>query len=80
MTTYRHVVSMPFDEIPGADDMERAEKLIQRCIEVRGVKVKLTKVPIPVAFGSAFEGERVRRESLRMESAASGRGPSSTCA
>jgi len=29
VTTYEHVVSMPFDEIPGADDMERTEKLIQ---------------------------------------------------
>jgi acetyl-CoA synthase len=67
VTTYEHVVSMPFDEIPGADDMERTEKLIQRCIEVRGVKVKMNKVPIPVAFGSAFEGERVRKDILRME-------------
>jgi acetyl-CoA synthase len=47
--------------------MERAEKLIQRCIEVRGVKIKMNKVPIPVAFGSAFEGERVRKDVLRME-------------
>jgi len=67
VTTYEHVVSMPFDEIPGADDMERAEKLIQRCIDVRGVKVKIAKVPIPVSYGSAFEGERVRKEQMRME-------------
>ena len=67
VTTYEHVVSMPFDEIPGDSDEERAEKLIQRCMEVRGVKVKMAKVPIPVAFGSAFEGERVRKDNLRME-------------
>lgn len=67
VTTYEHVVSMPFDEIPGADDMERTEKLIQRCIEVRGVKVRITKVPIPVAYGSAFEGERIRKDIMRME-------------
>ncbi len=67
VTTYEHVVSMPFDEIPGENDLERAEKLIQRCMEVRGVKVKMAKVPIPVAFGSAFEGERVRKDNLRME-------------
>jgi len=65
--TYEHVVSMPFDEIPGADDMERVEKLVQRCIEVRGVKIKVTKVPIPVAYGSAFEGERIRKEAMRIE-------------
>ena len=67
VTTYEHVVSMPFDEIPGADDMERAEKLIQRCIDVRGVKVRIAKVPIPVAYGSAFEGERVRKEVMQCE-------------
>jgi len=67
VTTYEHVVSMPFDEIPGADDMERTEKLIQRCIEVRGVKVRQKKIGIPVAYGSAFEGERVRKEIMQME-------------
>ncbi len=64
VTTYEHVVSMPFDEIRGADDMERTEKLIQRCIEVRGVKVKIAKVPIPVSYGSAFEGERIRKDIM----------------
>jgi len=67
VTTYEHVVSMPFDEIPGANDMERAERLIQRCIEVRGVKVKIAKIPIPVAYGSAFEGERIRKEQMYVE-------------
>ncbi|MDP2728780.1 MAG: CO dehydrogenase/CO-methylating acetyl-CoA synthase complex subunit beta, partial [Dehalococcoidia bacterium] len=36
ITKYEHVVSLPFDEIPGANDTERAERLVQRCIEVRG--------------------------------------------
>ncbi len=67
VTTYEHVVSMPFDEIPGADDMERTEKLIQRCMEVRGVKVKIAKVPIPVSYGSAFEGERIRKDIMYAE-------------
>ncbi len=67
VTTYEHVISMPFDEIPGKDDMERAEKLVQKCIEVRGVKIKMTEVPIPVPYGSAFEGEVVRKADLRAE-------------
>ena len=67
ITTYEHVVSMPFDEIEGVDDMERAEKLVQRCIEVRGVKIKITDVPVPVPYGSAFEGEVVRRADMRVE-------------
>ncbi|MDP2718832.1 MAG: acetyl-CoA decarbonylase/synthase complex subunit alpha/beta [Dehalococcoidia bacterium] len=67
ITKYEHVVSMPFDDIPGKDDMERAERLVQRCIEVRGIKIKVAKVKIPVAFGPAFEGEVVRRDNLRIE-------------
>lgn len=67
VTTYEHVVSMPFGEIEGQDDLERAEKLVQKCIEVRGVKLKLTDVPVPVPYGSAFEGEVVRKQDMRIE-------------
>lgn len=67
ITTYEHVISMPFNEIEGKDDLERAEKLVQKCIETRGVKIKLTEVPIPVPYGSAFEGEVVRKKDMRAE-------------
>jgi acetyl-CoA synthase len=67
VTTYEHVISMPFDEIEGKDDLERAERLVQKCIEVRGVKVRIAEVPIPVPYGSAFEGEVVRKADLRVE-------------
>jgi acetyl-CoA synthase len=67
VTTYEHVVSMPFKEIEGADDLERAERLVQKCIEVRGVKVKLADIPVPVPYGSAFEGEVVRKTNMRVE-------------
>ncbi len=67
ITTYEHVVSMPFNEIEGKDDLERAEKLVQRAIDVRGVKVRVSEVPVPVPYGSAFEGERVRKADMRVE-------------
>jgi len=67
VTTYEHVLSMPFNEIEGKDDLERAEKMVQKCIEVRGVKVRVTEVPIPVPYGSAFEGEVVRKNDMRVE-------------
>ncbi|MEW6771622.1 MAG: acetyl-CoA decarbonylase/synthase complex subunit alpha/beta [Bacillota bacterium] len=54
--TYEHVVSnVPHDKIVG------------RAIEVRGLKVTVTKVPIPVAFGPAFEGETVRKGDMHVE-------------
>lgn len=67
VTRYEHVVSMPFNEIEGKDDLERAERLVQKCIEVRGVKVKVADVPVPVPYGSAFEGEVVRKTDMRVE-------------
>lgn len=67
VTTYEHVVSMPFNEIEGKDDLERAERMVQKCIEVRGVKVKVADVPVPVPYGSAFEGEVVRKADMRVE-------------
>jgi len=67
VTRYEHVVSMPFNEIEGKDDLERAEQLVQKCIEVRGVKVKVSNVPVPVPYGSAFEGEVVRKNDMRVE-------------
>ncbi|KPL24947.1 MAG: bifunctional acetyl-CoA decarbonylase/synthase complex subunit alpha/beta [Anaerolineae bacterium SM23_84] len=67
ITSYEHVISMPFDDIEAENDLERARKLVQRCLEVRGVKIKITEVPIPVPYGSAFEGERVRKADMRIE-------------
>ena len=43
------------------------DNIVPRCIEVRGVKVSLSKIDIPVAFSAAFEGERVRREDTHVE-------------
>ncbi len=67
VTTYEHVLSMPWNEIAGEDDMVKAETLVQKCIEVRGVKVKVADVPVPVPYGSAFEGEVVRKADMRVE-------------
>ena len=67
ITRYEHVISMPWNEIEGQTDEEKAARLVQRCIEVRGVKVKITEVPIPVPYGSAFEGEVVRKKDMRVE-------------
>jgi acetyl-CoA synthase len=54
--TYEHVVAnVPHSEI------------VQRSVEVRGLKTTITKVDIPVAYGPAFEGERVRKEDLVLE-------------
>ena len=43
------------------------KKIVPRCIEVRGFKVTVKKIPIPVLFSPAFEGERVRKENLQIQ-------------
>ncbi|OVE79779.1 CO dehydrogenase/CO-methylating acetyl-CoA synthase complex subunit beta [bacterium I07] len=54
--TYEHVVS-PVDH----------EQIVSRAIEVRGLKVSISEVPIPVPFGPAFQGERVRKDDMYVE-------------
>jgi acetyl-CoA synthase len=54
--TYEHIVSnVPHDEIT------------QKSIEVRGLKVTIAEIDIPLSYGPAFEGERVRKDDLYME-------------
>ncbi len=54
--TYEHVVS----------NVEHKE-IVSKAIEVRGLKVTVTEVPVPVAYGPAFEGERIRGDDIYME-------------
>jgi acetyl-CoA synthase len=42
-------------------------KIVQKAIEVRGLKIILEKPPIPVGYGPAFEGERIRKEDMFIE-------------
>jgi len=54
--TYEHVVpEVPHDQIAA------------RSIEVRGLKVTVTEIDIPLTYGPAFEGERVRKDDLYLE-------------
>jgi len=54
--TYEHVVSrIPHDQI------------VEKAVEVRGLKVKITEIPIPVSVSPAFEGERIRKEDMQCE-------------
>jgi acetyl-CoA synthase len=42
-------------------------KIVQKGIELRGLKIVIEKPPIPVAYGPAFEGERIRKDDMFVE-------------
>ena len=42
-------------------------KIVGRCLEARGIKVKVSKIDIPVHHGAAFEGERIRKEDMQVQ-------------
>jgi acetyl-CoA synthase len=43
------------------------DNIVAKAIEVRGLKVAVSKIPIPVSFGPAFEGERIRKGEFFVE-------------
>lgn len=43
------------------------DKIVQTAIEIRGLKIIVQKPPVPVAYGPAFEGERIRKEDTFLE-------------
>ncbi|MDO8535530.1 MAG: acetyl-CoA decarbonylase/synthase complex subunit alpha/beta [Candidatus Omnitrophota bacterium] len=43
------------------------KKIVQKAIEARGIKIKITQIPIPVPCSAAFEGERVRKENTSVQ-------------
>jgi len=54
--TYEHVVSNVAHK-----------EIVEKAIEVRGLKIKVTEVPIPVPCSPAFEGERIRKDDMHVE-------------
>jgi len=54
--TYEHVVSNI-----------KHDQIVEKAIEVRGLKIKITEIPIPVSVSPAFEGERIRKEEMHCE-------------
>lgn len=54
--TYEHVISgIPRDTI------------VNKAVEVRGLKLKISEIPIPVPYGAGFEGELVRKEQMHVQ-------------
>ena len=56
------------NQVPGALESvcDHAET-VKKSLELRGIKIKTTELPIPVAFAAAFEGEIIRKADMHNE-------------
>jgi len=43
------------------------DDLLQVAMEIRGIKLKIVDIPIPITVGPAFEGEVIRKGDMRLE-------------
>jgi len=60
--------SLPFDRLSGEDDLEKAETLADRCIDLGGIKILVPREPpIPVEYRTEFEGETISADKLQVE-------------
>ena len=61
-------IDLAQNQVPGALEsvLDHAET-VKKSLELRNIKIKVTEIPIPVAFAAAFEGEIIRRNDMHAE-------------
>ena len=56
------------NQVPGAlESVLDHNETVKKSLELRGIKIKVKELPIPVAFAAAFEGEIIRRSDMHNE-------------
>ncbi|HZK25162.1 MAG TPA: acetyl-CoA decarbonylase/synthase complex subunit alpha/beta [Oscillospiraceae bacterium] len=43
------------------------DTLVKYCLELRGIKMKIVDIPVPITIGPAFEGETIRKGDMYVE-------------
>ena len=43
------------------------DKIVQTCLEVRGIKITAIEIDVPITVGPAFEGESIRKKEMYVE-------------
>ncbi|MGL4606757.1 MAG: acetyl-CoA decarbonylase/synthase complex subunit alpha/beta [Eubacteriaceae bacterium] len=62
------IADIEVPEVPGAlMTQENHEKTVETSLDAREIKIKVTKIDVPVSVASAFEGERVRKDTMFAE-------------
>ena len=55
-------------QVPGAlESVVDHDATVKKSLELRNIKIKVTEIPIPVAFSSTYEGEIIRRGDMQVE-------------
>ena len=56
------------NQVPGAlESVCDHNETVKKSLELREIKIKVTELPIPVAFAAAFEGEIIRKADMHNE-------------
>ncbi len=56
------------NQVPGAlESVCDHSETVKKSLELRNIKIKVTELPIPVAFAAAFEGEIIRKADMHNE-------------
>ena len=56
------------NQVPGAlESVVDHKETVKKSLELREIKIKVTELPIPVAFAAAFEGEIIRKADMHNE-------------
>ena len=56
------------NQVPGAlESVCDHAATVKKSLELRGIKIKVKELPIPVAFAAAFEGEIIRKSDMQCE-------------
>ena len=61
-------IDLAENQVPGAlESVCDHSETVKKSLELRGIKIKVKELPIPVAFAAAFEGEIIRKSDMHNE-------------
>lgn len=61
-------IDLAENQVPGAlESVCDHGETVKKSLELRGIKIKVKELPIPVAFAAAFEGEIIRKADMHNE-------------
>ncbi len=61
-------IDLAENQVPGAlESVLDHKETVKHSLNLRGIRIKIKEIPIPVAFAAAFEGEIIRKNDMHAE-------------